>query len=87
MEASQGQILGALGFAISVVGTIIALVNHKRIRSTCCNRQFEASVSVDDMTPNSVRRLSVVPGTLPVSAMPPRIEKPLDVDPANKEPV
>jgi hypothetical protein len=43
---------GGLGASVIVViGILYRLLNHKRIRSTCCGRTWTASVDVEDSTP------------------------------------
>ena len=58
----NGQILGALGIAMSVIGTIVMAINRKKCRSKCCGKEATASVSIEDATPpNSVPKLSAPP--------------------------
>ena len=58
----SGQILGGVGIAISVIGSVIAALNHKRCRSRCCKRELSASIHIEDGTPpNSVPKLSTPP--------------------------
>lgn len=45
------NILGLVGFAVSVVGAIYTAVNHKRVRSKCCGKLLEASLDVENTTP------------------------------------
>ena len=47
----QGEILGALGVAFSVITAIVTAVNHKRCRSRCCKKEFSASVHIEEGTP------------------------------------
>ena len=34
-----------------MAGTIIALINHKRIRSNCCGVKIETSLDIENTTP------------------------------------
>jgi hypothetical protein len=43
----QTQILSILALSISIAGSILAVINHKRIRSNCCGRRVEASLDVE----------------------------------------
>jgi hypothetical protein len=43
----QTQILSILALAVSIAGSIFAVINHKRIRSNCCGRRVEASLDVE----------------------------------------
>jgi hypothetical protein len=45
------NILGIIGFGISLIGAIYTAVNHKRIRSKCCGKILEASLDVENTTP------------------------------------
>ena len=45
------NILGLVGFAISIAGAIYTAVNHKRVRSKCCGKLLEASLDVENTTP------------------------------------
>ena len=45
------NILGVVGFAVSILGIVYTAVNHKRIRSKCCGKLFEASLDVENTTP------------------------------------
>jgi len=58
----NSTILGAVALALSVIGTIIGLVNRKRIRSKCCGKSMEASIVIDTIAPSP----QVVPVKSPV---------------------
>jgi hypothetical protein len=47
----QNSVLGISAIVISVAGSILGIVNHKRIRSNCCGRTVEASIDVENTTP------------------------------------
>lgn len=49
MEDTNITAYVALG--ISVVTSIIAVVNHKRIRSKCCGKELTASLDIETTTP------------------------------------
>jgi len=51
MEASTGGILGAIGIAVSILGAILSIINHKRVRSGCCGKKLELSLDVENTTP------------------------------------
>jgi hypothetical protein len=46
------QILSGISIALSVGTVILGVVNHKRIRSTCCGKKVDASFDIEDTTPN-----------------------------------
>jgi len=43
-----GSILGYVSMVVMGVGSIVALINHKRIRSSCCNREGVISLDIDN---------------------------------------
>jgi hypothetical protein len=45
------MIMSGIALIVAVVGTIVALVNHKRIRSNCCGREMSISFDVEATTP------------------------------------
>lgn len=45
------NVLGIVGFAVSILGVVYTAVNHKRVRSKCCGKFFEASLDVENTTP------------------------------------
>lgn len=51
MDATTGGILGALGLTVSILGSILAVVNHTRIRSGCCGKKLEVTFDVEKTTP------------------------------------
>lgn len=48
---NQSEILGIIAIAISIGGTILGVINHKRIRSKCCGRELSASLDIEPSTP------------------------------------
>lgn len=56
MSAEQvGSYTGLATGAIGILGTILAIVNHKRIRSNCCGHKVEVSMDVEATTPEDLR--------------------------------
>jgi hypothetical protein len=45
---TQNTILAGIALAISVGGTIIGIINHKRIVSKCCGRKADLSIDIQD---------------------------------------
>jgi len=45
------NILGMVGFGLSIVGIVVAAINHTRIRSNCFGRRLEFSVDIEKTTP------------------------------------
>lgn len=47
----NGQVMGMVALIVSVIGTVIGVINHKRIRSTCCGKKLETSLDIENTTP------------------------------------
>lgn len=47
----QSEILGLVAIIISVSGTILGVINHKKIRSKCCGHELAASIDIEPSTP------------------------------------
>jgi len=45
------MIMSGVALFIAVGGTIVAIVNHKRLRSSCCGKEMVISVDVEATTP------------------------------------
>ena len=44
-------VLATVSIVLSFVGTAIAVINHKRIRSNCCRKEFVASIDIENTAP------------------------------------
>ena len=51
----QTTIIAYTGFIVSLATMILGIINHKRIRSTCCKKELSVSIDVENTTPNEVR--------------------------------
>jgi hypothetical protein len=47
----QNSILAIVALVVSVGGTLIGIINHKRVKSTCCGKTLEASIDINQTTP------------------------------------
>jgi len=47
----DNNILSIVALCVAVVSSIIGIINHKRIRSSCCGRELEASINIENTTP------------------------------------
>jgi len=45
------SILSLASIVISVAASVIGVINHKRIRSSCCGRKTEVSLDIENTTP------------------------------------
>lgn len=55
MDNKTSDILSVAAIIVSIIGSVIGVINHKRIRSKCCGRNLEASIDVENTTPPQVR--------------------------------
>jgi hypothetical protein len=47
----QVSILSIVAIVISVGGTVLSVINHKRIKSNCFGQKLEVSLDVENTTP------------------------------------
>jgi hypothetical protein len=47
----QVSILSIVAIVISVGGTVLSVINHKRIKSNCFGKKLEVSLDVENTTP------------------------------------
>jgi len=47
----QVSILSVVAIVISVGGTVLSIINHKRIKSNCFGKKLEVSLDVENTTP------------------------------------
>jgi len=51
MDSDATSIVAIVGLVLSIGGTILATVNHRRVRSNCCGLPLIVSVDVESTTP------------------------------------
>jgi hypothetical protein len=62
MDQSQTNILAYVAFAVGLASSLLAAVNHTRIRSACCGKKIEMSFDVEKSSPKKTSfRPEVVP--------------------------
>ena len=59
MEQATTNILTYIAFAVGVLSSVLAAVNHTRIRSACCGKKIEISLDVDKTTPKDKSEVTV----------------------------
>jgi hypothetical protein len=65
-----GGILATISLVVSVGGAILAIINHKRIRSKCCGKNMDMSIDIEDTTPTKPKDIAIT------VAPPPPIKQP-----------
>jgi len=78
----QNGIIGLVALAISIIGSILGVINHRRVRSHCCGQDLIASIDVETTTPSESKEdLKIkIPKrsedvNLPPSPEPPKINR------------
>jgi len=61
MDSTTLSALAIGSIVLSVGGTILAYINHKRIRSNCCGKEVSASLDVENTTPPTEKKEAFVP--------------------------
>jgi hypothetical protein len=51
MDSNTSAALSIGALIVSIGGSIIAVINHKRIRSNCCGAKTEVSLDIENTTP------------------------------------
>jgi hypothetical protein len=51
MDQSQTNILAYVAFAVGLVSSVLAAINHQRLKSACCGRVIEVSLDIERTTP------------------------------------
>ena len=55
MDSTNTGIIAIVGLIVSVGSSVLAVVNHRRIRSNCCGLPLVASVDIENTTPTDLR--------------------------------
>ena len=58
----DNTVVSSVALVVSVVTTVVGVINHKRIRSKCCGRDVVASVDIENTTPP---RIAPAPEPIP----------------------
>jgi hypothetical protein len=53
------DILAITSVIVSVVATIIGLINHRRLRSNCFGKKMEVSIDIDKTSPDAQTPLHI----------------------------
>jgi hypothetical protein len=51
MDSNTSAALSIGALIVSIGGSIIAVINHKRIRSNCCGAKTEVSLDIENTIP------------------------------------
>lgn len=70
MDSTTSSALAIGSIVISVGGSILAYINHKRIRSNCCGKEVVASLDVENTTPPESEKKEELKISVPPSPKP-----------------
>lgn len=51
MDNQTSGIIAIVGIVVSVAGSALAIINHKRLRSNCLGKKLEVSLDIEATTP------------------------------------
>jgi hypothetical protein len=54
-DTASAEVPAYLAIAISVGTLVLGIINHKRVRSSCCRKTMEVSLDIDNTTPPQLR--------------------------------
>lgn len=55
----NNSILASVAVALSVAGTIVAVVNHTKVKSMCCGRKLEVSIDISKTTDSPDLKIAI----------------------------
>lgn len=55
MDTSESYAMTIVALVISIGGVVIGIVNHKRIRSSCCGIKTEVSLDIEQTSPTVLK--------------------------------
>jgi hypothetical protein len=58
MDSTTSSALSIGAIIVSLGGSVIAVINHKRIRSNCCGAKTEVSLDIENTTPGDKEKPS-----------------------------
>lgn len=58
MDSNTSSALAIGSLIVSLGGSIIAVINHRRIRSNCCGAKAEVSLDIENTTPSKEEKPS-----------------------------
>jgi hypothetical protein len=59
MDATETGVIAIVGLIVSIGGSLLAIVNHRRVRSNCCGLPLVMSVDVETTTPPTDLRIKI----------------------------
>jgi hypothetical protein len=60
MDSTTSSALAIGSLIVSLGGSVLAVINHRRIRSNCCGAKTEVSLDIENTTPSNEKKDSFV---------------------------
>lgn len=60
MDSTTSSALAIGSLIVSLGGSFLAIVNHRRIRSNCCGAKTEVSLDIENTTPSEQKKEAFV---------------------------
>lgn len=55
-DIEPSSIVAYIGIVLSGLTAIVGVINHKRIRSSCCGVKSEISIDIDNSSPHKIEK-------------------------------
>ena len=56
MDSTTSSALAIGSLVVSVAGSVLAVINHRRVRSNCCGAKTEISLDIENTTPEDKKK-------------------------------
>jgi hypothetical protein len=60
MDSQTTSVIAYCGFLMSIGTAIIASINHKRLRSSCCKKEVSVSLDIENTSPGTQQNIQNV---------------------------
>jgi len=60
MDSTTSSALAIGSLVVSLGGSLLAVINHRRLRSNCCGAKAEVSLDIENTTPSNEKKDSFV---------------------------
>jgi hypothetical protein len=54
MDSNTTAVVGYCSLVLSIGTIVLGVINHKRIRSSCCGHKIDVSLDVENTTPPKI---------------------------------
>jgi hypothetical protein len=61
MDSTTSSALAIGSLIVSLGGSLLAVINHRRVRSNCCGAKTEVSLDIENTTPSNEKKEAFAP--------------------------